>query len=259
MRRHAKEQTRGISARTRSFGSFPWIVVSMTLLGCIITHHANNGAIFFTTAASTTYSSCFFVYSTPPSSHSLSQKLAKKQQQQTQQRQRYDQPANFIFSRLAPGSTLRLSGRPDDIVVNLEQTNNNGEKTTATTTTRSQQEHNEQEDDVVGLLEGIYPDFQVKKLYQVPEDGLTGPIFEGRIKPNLSISKNGTLPLALMVLDPETYPTLSKARKAIRHKQVLIQRHDQDAELNVSPTRIYDPKKAVRGLGGDRIYPLGMV
>jgi hypothetical protein len=103
------------------------------------------------------------------------------------------------------------------MVVNLEQNNNNGEKITATITAVSQQQQNEQEDDdVVGLLEGIYPDFKVKKLYQVPEDGLTGPIFEGRGKPNLTVSKNGTLPLALMVLDPETYPTLSKARKAIR-------------------------------------------
>lgn len=43
-------------------------------------------------------------------------------------------------------------------------------------------------------------------------------------------SMNVTLPIALMLLDPDTYPTQSRARKAIRKKKICYSRFDSSTE-----------------------------
>lgn len=61
-------------------------------------------------------------------------------------------------------------------------------------------------------------------------------------------STNVTLPVALMLLDPETYPSLSRARKSCRKGYVLIHRGplpNQD---------VFEPTKCVRGRVGDRVF-----
>lgn len=52
--------------------------------------------------------------------------------------------------------------------------------------------------------------------WTVPQEGLSGTVFEQRPKPHLTNPTNATLPIALMVLDPELYPTRSKAMRSIR-------------------------------------------
>jgi hypothetical protein len=53
--------------------------------------------------------------------------------------------------------------------------------------------------------------------WAVPPEGLSGTVWDQRPKPHLTSSKNATLPIALMVVAPELYPTRSKAMRAIRY------------------------------------------
>jgi hypothetical protein len=53
--------------------------------------------------------------------------------------------------------------------------------------------------------------------WAVPPEGLSGNVWDQRPKPHLTSSKNATLPIALMVVAPELYPTRSKAMRAIRY------------------------------------------
>jgi 23S rRNA-/tRNA-specific pseudouridylate synthase len=69
----------------------------------------------------------------------------------------------------------------------------------------------------------------ITHFYRVPMDGFTSSAL-----PNLFsiddvtrlrlLSQNVTLPVALMLLDPEKYPTQSRARKVIRQKSICISR-----------------------------------
>lgn len=56
-----------------------------------------------------------------------------------------------------------------------------------------------------------------KTTMMVPIGGLGGIVFDNRPKPHLTSSHNATLPLALTVLDPESYPSRSKALRTIRY------------------------------------------
>jgi hypothetical protein len=57
----------------------------------------------------------------------------------------------------------------------------------------------------------------VHNKWTVPAEGLSGTVWDERPKSHLTSSKNATLPIALMVLAPELFPTRSKAMRAIRY------------------------------------------
>lgn len=59
---------------------------------------------------------------------------------------------------------------------------------------------------------------------------------------------NVTLPVALMLMDPETYPSLSRARKTCRKGYVLVHRGP------LSDEDIFEPEKCIRGRVGDRVF-----
>jgi RNA pseudouridylate synthase len=70
---------------------------------------------------------------------------------------------------------------------------------------------------------------------------------------NLSLT-NITLPTALLLMDPHTYPSISRARKAVRKGSILI------ARPSSTPTgAVYnifnDTSISFRGRVGDRVYP----
>lgn len=65
-------------------------------------------------------------------------------------------------------------------------------------------------------------------------------------------SKNVTLPAALMLLDPETYPTQSRARKSIRQRAICISRYDVN-EPNANPVFKQLGKVITRVYPGDTI------
>jgi hypothetical protein len=72
----------------------------------------------------------------------------------------------------------------------------------------------------------------------VPIEGLSGPVWEQRHKPNLTLPKNATLPIALMVLDPTTFPTRSKAMRAIRQKHIFVEKNGTQ-NLGKADTRVF--------------------
>jgi 23S rRNA-/tRNA-specific pseudouridylate synthase len=98
--------------------------------------------------------------------------------------------------------------------------------------------------------------------------------------------ENVTLPIALMLLDPEEYPSFSKARKACRKGYIIIHRgplngntndvmeennseeadieqlvemeeeeYDDDDEGQNSNENLFDLTKCIRGRVADRVYP----
>ncbi|KAI2501333.1 RNA pseudouridylate synthase [Fragilaria crotonensis] len=76
-------------------------------------------------------------------------------------------------------------------------------------------------------------------------------------------SENVTLPAALCLLQPEEYPSLSRARKACRKGSILIHRHENhDSVMDDDDTLLPSSEpfqnmnlKYRRGLVGDRVYP----
>ena len=73
-----------------------------------------------------------------------------------------------------------------------------------------------------GLIDGFY----VVKQYQTPQTfDLSSPALVAIDGKRVSLSStNVTLPVALMLIDPEEYPSLSRARKAIRQKSIVVHR-----------------------------------
>lgn len=68
---------------------------------------------------------------------------------------------------------------------------------------------------------------------------------------------NTTLPVALMMLDPEEYPSQSRARHACRKGYIIVHRGPlsllEEGSANTVP--FFDRSKCVRGTVGDRVYP----
>ncbi|KAK1746574.1 RNA pseudouridine synthase [Skeletonema marinoi] len=75
----------------------------------------------------------------------------------------------------------------------------------------------------------------VTKTYDVPIEGFPSlsDVFEPSDQERLQLEvMNVTLPAALMLLDPEKYPTQSRARKAIRQRAICICRRNSDSKFD---------------------------
>jgi len=75
----------------------------------------------------------------------------------------------------------------------------------------------------------------VTKTYDVPLEGFPSlsDVFEPSDQERLQLEvMNVTLPAALMLLDPEKYPTQSRARKAIRQRAICICRRNSDSKFD---------------------------
>ena len=84
-------------------------------------------------------------------------------------------------------------------------------------------------------IPGTRDGFIITKTYDVPLDGFPSlsSVFEPRDEEILQLEvMNVTLPAALMLLDPEKYPTQSRARKAIRQKAICICRNNADSKFD---------------------------
>jgi 23S rRNA-/tRNA-specific pseudouridylate synthase len=66
---------------------------------------------------------------------------------------------------------------------------------------------------------------------------------------------NVTIPIALLVLDPLTFPSLSRARKACRKGNILIHRGPLQMDPETGEESIFVAEKSSKGLVGDRVYP----
>jgi 23S rRNA pseudouridine1911/1915/1917 synthase len=103
-------------------------------------------------------------------------------------------------------------------------------------------------DDLSTLTPGIPGSFFVVQQYEMPNrfdmDG-----FDPEEKERLDLSPvNISLPVALMMIDPEEYPSFSKARKVCRKGNVLVHRGSLSDES-------FDLERCIIGRVGDRIYP----
>lgn len=96
-----------------------------------------------------------------------------------------------------------------------------------------------------GHISGTRDGYIITKLYTMPIDGFPSlsTVFEQSDQERLQLeAKNVTLPAALMLLDPDKYPTQSRARKAIRQKAICICRasnDDTDTKLGKVIDRVY--------------------
>jgi 23S rRNA-/tRNA-specific pseudouridylate synthase len=85
--------------------------------------------------------------------------------------------------------------------------------------------------------------------WTVPTKGLSGKIWNDRAKPEQTPSPlNATLPLVLTVVAPDQFPSLSKARKAIRQQKILIDSSDNGIATNTETSTIV-------GKSDTRIHP----
>lgn len=68
-------------------------------------------------------------------------------------------------------------------------------------------------------------------------------------------SQNISLPVALMMHDPEKFPSFSKARKACRKGNILLHRGPLQIDPATGKPSIFDKERCSVGRVGDRIYP----
>lgn len=107
-----------------------------------------------------------------------------------------------------------------------------------------------------GTIEG----FSITKMYKTDEEcgfdmDQIKDLVEAEDINRLELTPmNISVPVALMLLDPEEYPTKSRARKACRKANIMI--HRGSLEINEeSGEEIFDPDKCVRVRVGDRVFP----
>lgn len=65
---------------------------------------------------------------------------------------------------------------------------------------------------------------------------------------------NVSLPVALMIMDPNKFETVSRARKFCRHGRIILHRGPLGIDANGEPT-VFIPDNSVMGKVGHRVYP----
>jgi hypothetical protein len=117
-------------------------------------------------------------------------------------------------------------------------------------------------DDVV---RGIPYDFVIVETLQAPAVfdwtaiiGADGGLNESHVARLALTPDNVSLPIALMIVDPITYPSLSRARKVCRKGSIVIERHQQ-TDVNVLDETDPPPPNRFVGRVGDRVFPNDML
>jgi hypothetical protein len=111
-----------------------------------------------------------------------------------------------------------------------------------------------------GLIPGSNDGFYIVKTYKTDQSsGFDLQKLWTMVAPNemdrLDLTaRNITVPLALMLLDPEEYPTTSRARKACRKAHIMIHRGALGANDDGEQV-FFDRNKCVRARVGDRVFP----
>ena len=107
-----------------------------------------------------------------------------------------------------------------------------------------------------GTIEG----FSITKMYKTDEEcgfdmDQIKNLVEAEDISRLELTPmNISVPVALMLLDPEEYPTKSRARKACRKANIMIHRGSLEIDTERGE-EIFDPDKCVRVRVGDRVFP----
>jgi hypothetical protein len=114
------------------------------------------------------------------------------------------------------------------------------------------------QDDISSLPEGVPKGFFVIQQYALAEDSpidWTSLDLKDGDADRLDLTpQNVSLPIALMILDPVMYRSVSRARKSCRKGSILIHRGplsiDEKTGLDA-----FDAAKCIRGRVGDRVFP----
>ncbi len=159
-----------------------------------------------------------------------------------------------------------LEGDEDDILEEFDDHQVETDDELAKDTDHEDDEDVYQMDDfeIVKLPRGIPEDYAIVQQWAVPTEGLdlslASDVDQQIVIERLQLSPtNVSLPLALMLLLPNVYPTLSRARKICRKKNILLCR----GPLTHFPTKSdgllekADHETCRVGLVGDRVYPGG--
>jgi RluA family pseudouridine synthase len=128
---------------------------------------------------------------------------------------------------------------------------------TAIKNTRQSDEDTDDADDSVleNLIPGSTPGFYVIKQYKT----LPGEFDLDRIKMHEDFQRleltphNISVPAALMLLDPDEFPSRSRARKACRKANIMIHRGPLQVHKETGQ-EVFDPNKCERARVGDRVF-----
>jgi hypothetical protein len=117
------------------------------------------------------------------------------------------------------------------------------------------------EEDLSTLPEGTNKGFFVVKQYKTtngkPFDfTYLASVVEPSHFERLELTPNNvSLPVALMMMDPKEYPSVSRARKACRKGNILI--HEGPLDIDESGVESFRQEKCIKGRVGDRVFPGG--
>lgn len=116
------------------------------------------------------------------------------------------------------------------------------------------------EEDLSTLPEGTSKGFFVVKQYKTNGKPFDFTYLASVVEPShferLELTPNNvSLPVALMMMDPKEYPSVSRARKACRKGNILI--HDGPLDIDESGVESFRQEKCIKGRVGDRIFPGG--
>ena len=110
------------------------------------------------------------------------------------------------------------------------------------------------------LLPGTMDGFSIVKIYKTDQDSDFDMDQAQTVVDSVDVSRleltpqNISVPVALMMLDPEEYPSKSRARKACRKANIMIHRGPLDTDKETGEEK-FDAGKCIRARVGCRIFP----
>jgi hypothetical protein len=113
-------------------------------------------------------------------------------------------------------------------------------------------------DDIISLPHGVPNGFFVVQQYALadgPIDWTLLDLDQSDVERVELTPQNVSLPIALMVLDPDTYPSVSRARKDCRKGSILIHRGPLAVDEKTGLATVFDVQRCIRGRVGDRVFP----
>jgi len=107
---------------------------------------------------------------------------------------------------------------------------------------------------------GTIDGFSITKIYKTDQDSgfnmdqIKALVDSDEISRLELTPRNISVPIALMMLDPDEYPSKSRARKACRKANIMIHRGPLEADEDNGET-IFDAAKCIRARVGFRLFP----
>lgn len=120
-------------------------------------------------------------------------------------------------------------------------------------------EENSDEDAIISLPAGLSKGYHIVAHATVPSNGfsmdqLVEKLVEDEIKRLDLTPRNVTVPVALMMLFPEEFGSLTRARKECRRNKIIVLRRLVDNDgAGADEGAVFDPARMIIGKVGDRV------